>query len=129
MDDFDTTGHPPLNLRAEQQKDSDIKIVILSFERGPPTTGQYLSTDLKKYLKQYPRLAMFDGVLHRTFYNHTGNSFIKQYCVPIHMRKEVFFRILPLRKKYFSAMADEQSIQLLAFNFASQTYAFKRLAH
>ena len=25
MDDFDTTGHSPLNLRAEQQKDSDIK--------------------------------------------------------------------------------------------------------
>ena len=25
-------------------------------------------------------------------------------------------------------MADEQSIQLLAFNFASRTYAFKRLA-
>ena len=93
MDDFDTTGHSPLNLRAEQQKDSDIKRVTRWFERGPPTTGQYLSLDLKKYLKQYPRLAMFDGVLHRKFYNHTGNSFIKQYCVPIQLRKEVHFRI------------------------------------
>ena len=36
---------------------------------------------------------MFDGVLHRKFYNHTGNSFIKPYCVPIHLRKEVLFRI------------------------------------
>ena len=93
MDDFDTTGHSPLNRRAEQQKDSDIKRVILWFERGPPTTAQYLSGDLKNYLKQYPRLAMFDGVLHRKFYNPTGNSFIKQYCVPIHLQKEVLFRI------------------------------------
>ena len=93
MDDFDTTGHSPLNLRAEQQRDSDIKRVILWFETGPPTTAQYFSADLKKYLKQYPRLAMFDGVLHRKFYSHTGNSFIKQYCVPIHLQKEVLFRI------------------------------------
>ena len=48
MDDFDTTGQSPLNLEAEQQKDSDIKRVILWFERGPLTTRQYLSTHLKK---------------------------------------------------------------------------------
>ena len=35
IDDFDTKRHSPLNLRAEQQKDSDIKRVILWFERGP----------------------------------------------------------------------------------------------
>ena len=93
LDEFVTHGHGPLDLRAEQQQDKDIKRVLLWFERGSPTTGQYLSSDLKKYLKQFPRLSVTEGVFHRKFYNHTGNQFIKQYCVPSHLQKEVLYRI------------------------------------
>ena len=93
LDDFETTGHAPINLIAEQQKDGDIKKVMLWFEQGPPSTGQYLSTDLKKYLKQYPRLAIIDGVLRRKFFNQTGKEFIPQYCVPQHLQKEILYRI------------------------------------
>ena len=74
-------------------KDSDIKRVILWFEGGPQTTGQYLSTDLKNYLKQNPGLAMFDEVLHMKFYNNKGNSFSKKHCVSNHLQNDVLFRI------------------------------------
>ena len=84
-----TDGHGPLDLRAEHQQDKDIKRVLLWFERGSPTTGQYLSSDLKKYLKQFPRLSITEGVLHRKFYNHLGYQFVKQYCVPSRLQKEV----------------------------------------
>ena len=93
LDEFITNGHGSLDLRAEQQQVKDIKRVLLWFERGSPTTGQYLSSDLKKYLKQFPRLSITESVLHRKFYNHTGNHFIKQYCVPSHLQKEVLYRI------------------------------------
>ena len=93
LDELITHGHGPLDLRAEQQHDKDIKRVLLWFERGSPTTGQYQSSDLKKYLKQFPRLSITEGVLHRKFYNHTGNQFIKQYCVPLHLQKEILYRI------------------------------------
>ena len=62
-----------------------------------PKDGFYITlnerTYLKKYVKQYPRVAMFDGVPHRKFYNHTGNSFIKIYRAPIHLRTEELFCI------------------------------------
>ena len=91
LDELITHGHGTLDLRAEQQHDKDIKRVLLWFERGSPTTGQYQSSDLKKYLKQFPKLSITEGVLHRKFYNHIGNQFIKQYCVPLHLQKEVLF--------------------------------------
>ena len=73
-DDINTTGHTIKSM-------------------SPLSTGQNISTDLKKYVNQYPRVAMFNGVLHRMFYNHTSNSFIKKLRVPIHLPKEVLFRI------------------------------------
>ena len=93
LDEFITYGHGTLDLRAEQQQDEDTKRILLWFERGSPTTGQYLTSDLKKYLKQFARLAITEGVLHRKFYNHTGNNFMKQYCVPSHFLKEVLYLI------------------------------------
>ena len=54
LDELITHGHGPLDLRAEQQ-DKDIKRVLLWFERGSPTTGQYLSSDLKKYSQAVPK--------------------------------------------------------------------------
>ena len=92
-DEFITNVHGRLDLRAEQQQDENIKRVLLWFERGSPTTGKFLSSDLKKYLKLFPRLAITEGVLLQKFYNHTGNQFIKQYCVPLHLQKEVLYRI------------------------------------
>ena len=47
LDEFITHGQEPLDLRAEQQQDEDIKRVLLWFERGSPTTRQYLSNDVK----------------------------------------------------------------------------------
>ena len=55
LDEFITHGHGPLDLRAEQQQDKDIKRVLLWFERGSPTTGQYLSSDLKKVSQAVPK--------------------------------------------------------------------------
>ena len=46
QDEFITHVHGPLDLRAEQQQDENIKMVLLWFERSSPTTGQYLSSDL-----------------------------------------------------------------------------------
>ena len=66
LDELITHGHGPLDQRAKQQQDKHIKRVLLWFERGSPTTGQYLSSDLKKYLKQFPRLSITEGVLHRS---------------------------------------------------------------
>ena len=77
MDDFDTTGRSPFNRSRTTKRHQK----------------SYLKQYLKRYLKQYPTLAMFDRVLQRNLYNHTGNSFIKQYCVPVQFRKEVLFRI------------------------------------
>ena len=93
LDELITDVHGPLDLRAEKQQDKDIKRVLLWCERGSPTTGQYLSSDLKKYLKQLARLSITEGVLHLKFYNHTGYQFIKQYCVLSHLQKEVLYRI------------------------------------
>ena len=93
LDEFITHGHGPLELRAEQQQDEDFKRVLLWFERSSPTTRQYLSSYLKNYLKQFTRVVIKEGVLHRKLYNHTGNQFIKQYCVPLHLHKEVLYRI------------------------------------
>ena len=55
LDEFITHGHGPLDLRAEQQQEKDIKRVLLWFERGSPTTGQYLSSDLKKVSQAVPK--------------------------------------------------------------------------
>ena len=45
------------------------------------------------YLRQHPRLGMFEGVLYKKFFDHTGSTFTKQYCLPKQLRKEVLYRI------------------------------------
>ena len=46
-----------------------------------------------------------------------------------HLAGKTYFSSLDCAQAYFALqMADERSIQLLAFNFGSRTYAFKRMA-
>ena len=59
LDEFITHGHGPLDLRAEQKHE---KTGTALFQRGSPTTGQYLSSDLKKYFEEFPRLTITGGV-------------------------------------------------------------------
>ena len=44
-----------------------------------------------KFLKNFDHLENHDGILYRKFYNHTGRCVLRQYVVPQHMQKEIFY--------------------------------------
>ena len=82
-----------MNLQAEQQKDSNIQLVLDWIETGQPSQSPYMNHELRKYLKHFNRLENHNGVLYRNFYSDNGRDFIRQYVVPTHLRQEVLYRV------------------------------------
>ena len=94
LDDLDLTDKmTPLNLREEQQKDPNIKLVLHWMDTHPPQPSPYLSSELRKYLKHFNRLENHQGVLYRKFFDDTGKVVSRQYVVPAHLRAEILYRI------------------------------------
>ena len=83
----------PVNLQFEQQKDTNIKLVLAWIENGLPPQSPYMNNELRKYLKHFNRLENHNGVLYRKFYSDNGRDFIRQYVVPSHLREEVLYRV------------------------------------
>ena len=94
LDDLDLTDKmTPLNLREEQQKDPNIKLVLHWMDTHPPEPSPYLSSELRKYLKHFNRLENHQGVLYRKFFDDTGKVVNRQYVVPAQLRAEILYRI------------------------------------
>ena len=94
LDELDLTDKMnSLNLRDEQQKDDNIRFVMHWMATHPPEPSPYLSSELRKYLKHFNRLEVYNGVLYRKFFDDTGKSITRQYVVPVHLRAEVLYRI------------------------------------
>ena len=62
----------PLNIKIDQTKDEDIQKAKawITNKTRPDTT--YSSCDCQNYLKQLNRLVIYDGILYRKFFDHTG---------------------------------------------------------
>ena len=94
LDEFDLTDKmTSLNLREEQQKDANIKLVLHWMETHPPDPSPYLSSELRKYLKHFNRPENYQGVLYRKFFDDTGKTITRQYVVPAHLRTELLYRV------------------------------------
>ena len=94
LDELDVTeNNQPLNVSEEQLKDDDIRTVISWIEGHAQPNPIYLSITQKKYLKQLPRLHVTNGILYRKFFDQTGKASHDQLCLPLHLQKEVLFRI------------------------------------
>ena len=94
LDEFDLTDKTTsLNLREEQQKNANIKLVLHWMETHPPDPSPYLSLELRKYLKHFNRLENYQGVLYRKFFDDTGKTVTRQYVVPAHLRTELLYRV------------------------------------
>ena len=82
-----------LNLREEQQKDANIRLVLLWMETHPPEPCPFLSSELCKYLKHFNRLDHYPSVLNRQFFYDTGKLVTCQYVGPAHLRTELLYRV------------------------------------
>ena len=69
LDDLDKMT--PLNLREEQQKDPNIKLVLHWMDTHPPEPSPYLSSELRKYPKHFNRSEIHQGVLYRNIFDDT----------------------------------------------------------
>ena len=81
-----------LNLK-EQQKDPNIRLVLHWTNIHPPAPSPYLNTEFRKYLKHFPRLEIYQGVLYQKLFDDTGKNVTRQYGVPAYLRAEVVYRI------------------------------------
>ena len=82
-----------LNLKEEQQKDPNIRLVLHWTNTHPPAPSPYLNTELRKYLKHFPRLEIYRRVLYRKFFDKTGKNVTRQHVVPAHLCAENVYRI------------------------------------
>ena len=82
-----------LHLREEQQNDANIKLVVHWMETHLPELSLYLSQELRKYLKHFDRLEIFQGVLYRKFFDDTSKTITRQNVVPTHLRSGILYRI------------------------------------
>ena len=83
----------PLNLQLEQQKDTNIKLVLAWLANRPPSPSPYMNTELRKYLNHFARLENHYSVLYRKFFSDNGRDFIRQYVVTTHLREELLYRV------------------------------------
>ena len=117
LDDLDHIDKmTPLNLREEQQKDPNIKLVLHWMDTHPFEPSPYLSSELRKYLKQFNRSEIHQGVLYRKFSDDTGKVVNRQYVVPAHLRAEILYRI------YNSKTAGHLGITKTAHIFRQKFY-------
>ena len=94
LDELDLSDElQSLNLKEEQQKDPNIRLVLHWMNTHPPAPSPYLNTELRKYLKHFPRLEIYQRVLYRKFFDDTGKNVTRQYVVPAHLRAGVVYRI------------------------------------
>ena len=63
----------PPDLHIEQQKVSNMKLVLAWIANAPPSPSPFMNTDLRKYLKHFARLENHHGVLYRKFYSDNGS--------------------------------------------------------
>ena len=78
LHDLDVTDKSnSLKLYAEQQKDTNIKLVFHWLEKGPPPPTLYMNTELKKLIKKFGRLENHHGVLYRKSFDDRGRNFIR----------------------------------------------------
>ena len=75
-----------LNLSDEQAKDAALQQALLWASRQQPVDITYAGPELRKYIKQLPRLQLDNGILYRKFYDDTGNQYHLQLCLPTHLR-------------------------------------------
>ena len=83
----------PLSLVDEQQKDNNIVKIIGWLSKNEVDNSRYLSFELRKYRKHLPRLIVWNQILYRKFFDDTGEISVYQFCVPKHLRKEIFYRL------------------------------------
>ena len=76
----------PVNRQAEQQKGSNIQLVLARIGPGPPSQSHYTNHELRNYLKHFNRLENHNGVLYRKVYSDNDRDLIRQYVVPTHLR-------------------------------------------
>ena len=87
------TDYSPLDLKAEQDKDPDLRKVLSWIETGRIEDFRYAKYSLRKYHKQLNRLTVENGILYRNFYDDCGKVAHKQLCLPKHLWKEAVYRI------------------------------------
>ena len=94
LDEYDHEGcEAEVDMKAEQQKDVNIVQVRAWVAQGHYPKIRYPTFEEDKYMKQFDRLRVKDGVLYRKFFDHTGAVKVLQLVVPKHMRQELLFRI------------------------------------
>ena len=94
LDHFDMSDRRrPIHWEREQYMDPTLRKVIEWVRLKKNPSNQYATFDENKYIKQLPRLTMRDRVLCRKFYDHTGKVQYYQTVIPIHLRKELLYRI------------------------------------
>ena len=75
LDELDITDKKSsLNLREEQQKDDNIRLVHQWMETHPRELSPYLKSELRTCLKYFIRLEVVNGVLYRKFFDDTRKS-------------------------------------------------------
>ena len=88
-----TSNAEPLDLMKEQAKDENLQLVKKWLTEGFADDLTYASLELKKYYKHLNRLTIDNGVIYRQFFDNTGKISHLQYCLPMHLRREVLYRI------------------------------------
>ncbi len=93
--DFLLDGWDPLEIRAQQQADSDIAAIMNAVEAGQTRPlWQDISSEsqnLKTLWRQWDRLDVKGGLLYRKFYDEDG-SFRWQLVVPRIKKKEILYQ-------------------------------------
>ena len=83
----------PFSLVEEQQEEKDIVKVIGWLSKNEVDNSRYLSFELRKYRKQFPRLIVWNQLLYRKFFDDTRKISVYQVCVSKHLRKEILYRL------------------------------------
>ena len=94
LDTLDLAGcQNEADLKAEQKKDATIVEVRAWVAQGHYPRIQYPTYEEDKYLKQFERLTVRNGILYRKFFDDTGAVKVLQIVVPKHLRQELLYRL------------------------------------
>ena len=94
LDFFDLTHlQAPVEWINEQKKDATIQKVIAWRRLNYVPRLAFYTAEEDKYIKQFPRLKLINGVLCREFYDDAGKISHYQDVVPQHLRDELLYRL------------------------------------
>ena len=94
MDDYPQLETTITNLKKEQNSDRVMTKVTKWLEtNSTPSANIYSTGKEQKYLKQFRRLFIENGLLYRRYFAHDGTILYKQLCVPKTILKEIMYRI------------------------------------